>query len=76
MITDLVQIKRLGEKNRVENLKFRRYMKSHGFVERQFRKAAEEVTDQINCREWTECRRCDGHFGVTVTLTCAFVQQH
>ena len=52
-----MQIKRLGEKNRAENLKFRRYMKSHGFVERQFRKAAEEVTAAIDCRECAECCR-------------------
>ena len=47
LLTDLVQIKRLGEKNRAENEKFRKHMKSHVFVERQFRKAAEEITDQI-----------------------------
>lgn len=57
MITDLVQIRRLGEKKRGENLKFRRYLKSHAFVERQFRKAAEEVQDQIDCRQCGECCR-------------------
>lgn len=57
MITDLVQIKRLGEKKRAENLKFRRYLKSHEFVERQFRKAAEEVTAEIDCRQCAECCR-------------------
>jgi hypothetical protein len=40
VITDLVQISRLGEKKRPENEKFRRYLKSHEFVERQFRKIA------------------------------------
>jgi uncharacterized protein len=57
VITDLVQIRRLGEKKRDENLKFRRYLKSHTFVERQFRKAAEEVQDQIDCRQCGECCR-------------------
>ena len=57
MITDLVQIQRLGEKKRAENLKFRRYLKSHVFVERQFRKAAEQVEDQIDCRQCGECCR-------------------
>ena len=57
MITDLVQIRRLGEKKREENLKFRRYLKSHVFVERQFRKAAEEVQDRIDCRQCGECCR-------------------
>jgi len=50
VITNLVQIKRLGEKKREENGRFRKYMKSRVFVERQFRKAAEEVHDQIDCR--------------------------
>jgi len=37
VITDLIQISRLGEKKRPENEKFRRWIKSHNFVERQFR---------------------------------------
>ena len=57
MITDLVQIRRLGEKKRAENLRFRKYLKSHAFVERQFRKAAEQVQDQIDCRQCGECCR-------------------
>ena len=57
MITDLVQIKRLGEKKRDENGRFRKYMKSRVFVERQFRKAAEEVTNAIDCRQCAECCR-------------------
>src|SRR5215469_764447 len=57
MITDLVQIRRLGEQKRKENLRFRKHMKSHVFVERQFRKAAEEVSDQIDCRQCAECCR-------------------
>lgn len=57
MITDLIQIRRLGEKNRAENLRFRKYLKSHEWVERQFRRAAEDVHDQIDCRECAECCR-------------------
>ena len=57
MITDLVQIRRLGEKNRSENLRFRKWIKSHNFVERQFRKAAEETHAAIDCRECAECCR-------------------
>src|SRR3979490_2904404 len=59
MITDLVQIRRAGEKNREENLRFRKYMKSHVFVERQFRKAAQQVEDQIDCRQCGECCRVE-----------------
>jgi len=57
MITDLVQIRRIGEKNKPENLKFRRWIKSHNFVERQFRHAAERVQDAIDCRACAECCR-------------------
>ena len=57
MITDLVQIRRLGEKKRDENFRFRRWIKSHDFVERQFRRAAEEVHAQIDCRQCAECCR-------------------
>src|SRR5437763_4996825 len=57
MITDLVQIRRLGEKNRDENFRFRRWIKSHNFVERQFRRAAEEVQDAVDCRQCGECCR-------------------
>jgi Fe-S-cluster containining protein len=57
VITDLIQIRRLGEKNRPENLRFRRWIKSHNFVERQFRRAAEEVHAAIDCRQCAECCR-------------------
>jgi len=54
VITDLVQISRLGEKKRPENEKFRRWIKSHNFVERQFRAAAHQVHDAIDCRKCAE----------------------
>jgi uncharacterized protein len=57
VITDLIQIRRLGEKKRGENEKFRRWIKSHNFVERQFRKAAQEVHSGIDCRQCAECCR-------------------
>ena len=57
MLTDLVEIRRLGEKKRHENLRFRKYLKSRAWVERQFRQAAKEVTDQIDCRACAECCR-------------------
>jgi len=57
VITDLIQISRLGEKKRGENEKFRRWIKSHNFVERQFRAAAKEVHAAIDCRECAECCR-------------------
>lgn len=57
VITDLVQIRRLGAKKREENLRFRRWIKSHHFVERQFRRVAEEVQGSIDCRQCAECCR-------------------
>ena len=57
VVTDLIQIRRMGEKNRAENLRFRRWIKSHNYVERQFRRAAEEVHAEIDCRACAECCR-------------------
>jgi Fe-S-cluster containining protein len=57
VITDLIQIRRLGEKKRDENLRFRKHLKSHVWVERQFRRAAEEAHAAIDCRECAECCR-------------------
>ena len=55
MLTDLVQIGRLGEKKREENQRFRKHLKTHGLNERRFRRIAEEVEDQIDC---TTCANC------------------
>lgn len=57
MLTDLVQIRRLGEKKRAENERFRKHLKSHVFVERRFRRIAEEIEDEINCLECANCCR-------------------
>jgi Fe-S-cluster containining protein len=55
MITDLVQIRRLGEQKRDENLRFRFYLKRHNYVERKFKKISQEVQDQFDC---TQCANC------------------
>ncbi len=55
MITDLVQIRRFGEKQRDENLRFRAWMKRHSFVERRFKTIAQEVEEAIDC---TACANC------------------
>jgi Fe-S-cluster containining protein len=55
VVTDLVQIKRLGEKKLKENEKFRRHMKVHHFPERKFRRVAEDIEDQIDCRVCANC---------------------
>jgi Fe-S-cluster containining protein len=55
MITDLVQIKRLGEKQRGENQRFRVWMKRHNFVERRFKSIASTTEEAIDC---TTCANC------------------
>jgi uncharacterized protein len=57
MLTDLVQIRRTGEKMREENEQFRRHLKRHKFVERKFRHIAEEIEDQIDCKVCANCCR-------------------
>ena len=55
MITDLVQIRQLGDKKRDENLRFRRFMKSRDHSDRILRRIAEGIQDQIDC---TQCGNC------------------
>ena len=55
MLTDLVQIRRLGEQKRGENERFRKHLKRHSFVERKFRRIAQSIEEQIDC---TECANC------------------
>lgn len=55
MLTDLVQIRRAGEKMRDENERFRKHLKRHNFVERKFREIALKVEAQIDC---TACANC------------------
>ena len=55
MISDLIQIRLLGEKKREENLRFRRFMKSHDHSDRILRRIAQEIEEQIDC---TQCGNC------------------
>jgi len=55
VITDLVQIRMLGEKKRGENERFRRHLKSRDHSDRILRKLAEQVEDAIDC---TACANC------------------
>ena len=55
MITDLVQIRALGEKKREENLRFRRHLKSHDHSDRILRRIAEGIEEEIDC---TQCANC------------------
>lgn len=57
MITDLVQIRRLGEHKRAENERFRRHLKTYRYVERRLRQIGEEVEAQIDCLACGNCCR-------------------
>jgi Fe-S-cluster containining protein len=55
IITDLVQIRQLGEKKTDENLRFRSFMKSRDHSDRILRRIAEGIQEQIDC---TQCANC------------------
>jgi Fe-S-cluster containining protein len=55
VITDLVQIKRFGEKQREDNLRFRAWLKRHNFVERRLKIMAQTVEENTDC---TACANC------------------
>ncbi len=55
MLTDLVQIRRLGQQKREENARFRAYLKSHRHSDRRLRRFGEEIEAQIDC---TQCANC------------------
>jgi uncharacterized protein len=55
VLTDLVQIKRFGEKQREENQRFRAWLRRHTFVERRLKAIAQDVEAKIDC---TTCANC------------------
>jgi Fe-S-cluster containining protein len=69
VLTDLVQIKTLGEKKRVENERFRRYLKAHDHSDRILRRIAVGVEEQIDCTTCANCCRV-----ATVRLTTRDVE--
>jgi Fe-S-cluster containining protein len=57
MLTDLVQIRLLGDKKRPENERFRRHMKIHGHNDLALRRIAEDIEEQIDCMQCANCCR-------------------
>src|SRR5471032_3062604 len=55
VITDLVQIRLLGEKKRGENERLRKHMKSRDHSDRILRRVAQGIERQIDC---TICANC------------------
>lgn len=64
MLTNLVQIRLLGEKKRDENERFRRHLKTRDHSDRILRRLAEQVERQIDCTVCANCCRV-----ATVTLS-------
>jgi len=57
MLTELVQIRRLGEQKREENLRLRQRLKRRNFQERRLKRIAEDVEEQIDCTACASCCR-------------------
>jgi Fe-S-cluster containining protein len=57
MITDLVQIRRLGERNKNDNLRFRAHLKRHDHSDRRLRRLGEQIEAQIDCKQCANCCR-------------------
>lgn len=55
MLTDLVQIRRLGQQKRDENSRFRAYLRNHRHSDRRLRRFGEDIEAQIDC---TTCANC------------------
>jgi len=55
VVTDLVQIRLLGEKKRAENERLRKHMKSRDHSDRILRRVAQGIEEQIDC---TVCANC------------------
>jgi hypothetical protein len=66
VVTDLVQIRRLGELKKQENLDFRRYLSAHHYPIEPFQRLAIEVQKRIDC---TACANCCRQMLVPVTRT-------
>lgn len=64
MVTDLAEVRRLGETKQAENLDFRRYLSAHHHPDEPFHTLAREIERQIDC---TACANCCRHSVVTVS---------
>ena len=70
VITDLVQIRTLGEKKRGENERFRRHLKRYDHSDRILRRIAEKVEAEIDCTACANCCRV-----ATVRLTSRDIER-
>ncbi|HEU0119297.1 MAG TPA: YkgJ family cysteine cluster protein [Bryobacteraceae bacterium] len=57
IVTDLVQIKRLGEQKLEENKRLRQHMSRHTYVERKLKAVAQKVEAAVDCQQCANCCR-------------------
>src|SRR4051794_17674304 len=55
MLTDLIQIRRLGEGKREENRRLRMHLKRRNFQERRLKRISEDIEAQIDCNTCANC---------------------
>jgi hypothetical protein len=70
MVTDLAEVRRLGEAKAAENLEFRRYLSAHHHHIEPFQILAEEIQRKIDCTACANCCRC-----LAVTLSKADIER-
>jgi Fe-S-cluster containining protein len=64
MLTDLVQIRRLGSRKEKENKRFTTYIERHKYPGRRLRRLAQEIHEEIDCTKCANCCR-EGEAGVS-----------
>jgi Fe-S-cluster containining protein len=64
VVTDLIQIGQLAEKDERENLRFRRFLRQHHYRDDLLHRIAREVEREIDC---TACANCCRETRVSVT---------
>ncbi len=58
MVTDLVEIRRLGSAKKDENLGFRRYLSAHHHRVEELQSLAAQIQPRIDCTTCANCCRC------------------
>jgi hypothetical protein len=58
VVTDLVEIRRLGSAKKNENLGFRRYLSAHHHGVEELQSLAAQIQPQIDCTTCANCCRC------------------
>ena len=57
MVTDLAAVRRLAKSHEAQNLRFRRYLRTHHISDRPLRVIAGELLDKFDCKTCANCCR-------------------